>query len=59
MIKLNQSQQEALLKHYGELEMSIKPEEECLIGAGYTHCKDLGFSAVKLFDALMPEIISE
>lgn len=38
--------------------MSIKPEEECLIGAGYTHCKDLGFSAVKLFDALMPEIIS-
>ena len=44
------------MKRYAELEASIKPEEDCLIGAGYNNCKDLGFSAVKLFDAMMPKI---
>ena len=27
-----------------------------MIGAGYNNCRDLGFRAVDLFDALSPEI---
>ena len=56
MIKLNKKEQESLLKKYAELERSIKPKDDCLIGSGYNNCKDLGFSAVDLFHAISPEI---
>lgn len=42
--------------YYSDVEESIKPKEDCLIGAGYTNCVDIGFQAVDLFKALEPEI---
>ena len=56
MIHLSESETKSLLAHYGELEQNISPLPNCLIGAGYNNCRDLGFRAVDLFEALEPEI---
>ena len=56
MLQLSQAEQQSLLAHYGELEQNIAHESDCLIGAGYNNCRDLGFRAVDLFEALGPEI---
>lgn len=55
-LKLTKAEQRDILSHYSRLDEEITPADDCLIGAGYNNCRDLGFRAVKLFDALSPEI---
>ena len=56
VIHLTRSQQEFLLHKYAALERAIEPKDDCIIGAGYTNCIDMGFQAVDLFQALRPQI---
>ena len=45
-----------LIKKYADIESTIKPKEDCVVGFGYNTCKDIGFSAKALFKSLEPEI---
>ena len=45
-----------LIKKYADIEATINPTEDCVVGFGYNTCNDIGFSAKTLFKALDPEI---
>ena len=45
-----------MIRKYAQKEREIKTSPDCIIGSGYNTCKDVGFKAVELIEALKPEI---
>lgn len=41
-----------IMKDYAHRYSKIQTKDDCVVGAGYTTCVDIGFSAPSLFDAM-------